>query len=635
MLSSVLANSEAARMPTEQELQEGFELGQWEILPAKGVFRRDGEEVRPEPLLLRVLFSLARRDGDLVTRDELIEDAWDGRPTADDPINRAIAQLRKHLDDTTKPPEYVETLHRRGYRLIKPVILRKKNAAAETQTDFSNANLTLRFWKVVAATLAIVFIAIAANSWIQSRIPLKSIAVMPFQNLSGQVADEYLVLGFKEELVYALHSIDEVTVKNGRVNYDREPNEIAEMLEVESVLFGSLRRSGDSLKINYTISKGRKGVVHSGEIEGTMNELISLQESLANKVRNDLVGKSSQMLFKSRPRDSEAYGLYMRGIYALEHRGDAGNLESAIELFQDSISRDHKYGPSYLALATAYALMIDYRNAPLAEFNKLAVDTVEAGIAEDPIIADAAGEIYGYVYHKEKRWKESEKAYLRAVTANVVDSNSFIWYSRMLASVGRLDEALEQVLLAVEMDPGSGVINSRVAITYTWLQDSVNANEYFERSVDLGNSGTTQILAYALLLARDGKIEQARNLTHSSMQSAGLSSDWIEPMFDAFGDPSKIPDALRILNEVSNARRLPPQVDLTVRTMLGDIDGAMRVARQLELPGEIFEMDLLFIPELKPLRQHPEFMPLLENLGIVAYWQSSGCAWRDDRVICN
>lgn len=654
----------AGSMPSEEQLQAGFVLGAWEILPAKGVFRREGEEVRPEPLLLRVLFSLATRDGDLVTRDELIDDAWGGRPTADDPINRAIAQLRKLLGDTNRPPEYVETLHRRGYRLIKPVVLLEKRVAYAAQADegladktsgnqrqadppesdqpptaepvagVSGTSLTLRLWKFVAATLAFGFIAIAVNSWIQTRIPVRSIAVMPFENLSGRRSDEYLVLGFKEELVHALHSIDDVIVKNGRVNYDDEPGQIAETLEVESVLFGSLRRNGNSLKINYTISKGRKGVVHSGEIEGTIDELISLQESLAHKVRDDLVGKSSQVLFKSRPTDSTAYDSYMRGIYALEHRGDAGKLEAAIELFQDSIRLDLQFGPAYLALATAYALTVDYRKAPLAQVNKLAIETVEDGIAADPIIADAAGAIYGFVYHKEKRWGDSERAYLRAVNAGVVDSNAFNWYSRMLASVGRLDDALEQGLLALEIDPGSPIINSRVAITYTWLLDSENANEYFERSVALGNSGTTHILAYALLLARDGQMEQARTLTHSNMQSAGLSSKWIEPIFDAFDDVAKAPEALRMLNNVSETQRLPPQVDITVRTMLGDIEGAMRAARQLELPGEVFEMELLFIPELKPLRQHPEFMPLLEKLGVVAYWQANDCVWRSDRVAC-
>ncbi|MEL7187834.1 MAG: hypothetical protein AAFN50_15600, partial [Pseudomonadota bacterium] len=74
---------------------------------------------------------------------------------------------------------------------------------------------------------------------------------------------------------------------------------------------------------------------------------------------------------------------------------------------------------------------------------------------------------------------------------------------------------------------------------------------------------------------------------------------------------------------------------LVIRTALGDIDGAMRVARLLELPGEVFEIELLFVPELAPLRQHPDFMPLMKRLGIVAYWEQSGCVFENDRVLCN
>ena len=105
-------------------------------------------------------------------------------------------------------------------------------------------------------------------------------------------------------------------------------------------------------------------------------------------------------------------------------------------------------------------------------------------------------------------------------------------------------------------------------------------------------------------------------------------------MLGALHDPSKAVAALRLLDEVEAADQLPTQVSFVARAMLGDVDGAMRIARQLEKPGEIFEMDLLFIPELRAFRQHPEFMPLLDRLGVTDYWQSEGCTWMDDRVVC-
>lgn len=618
-------------MPTKEDLYEGFTLGEWEVLPGKGVLRRGDVEERPEPKVFEVLIALAMRDGNLVTRDDLVNEVWDGRPTTDEPINRCLSQLRGHLDDRNRPHRYVDTLQRRGYRLVQAVELHRK-PEPEEGTGTSAPGPSLRLWKIVAAFLAVGFIAIAAYTWIQIT-PARSIAVMPFENVGGRNSDEYLVSGFKEELVKTLINIPDFTVINGRVRYDLEMCEIARLLNVESVLLGSVQRNGDVLEIRYQISRDCK-IVAADKLMGGIDKIFSLQVELAVMVRDKLVGKRTPMLIKSRPSDSKAYDSYMRGIYALEHRGDPGKLEAAVELLQSAISLDENYGPSYLALATAYAIMVDYLGAPLEEMNRLALKTVEQGIKLDPIIEDAAGAIYGFIYHKEKRWLESEEAHLRAVNADVVDSNAFNWYSRMLASVGRLDAALELALSAVEIDPSSGLLNNRVAITYTWIGDSDKAHEYFRRSDDLGASGDRYLVGYALLLMREGRFEEARNLTTKGVDSAGLQSDWVGPIFDAMSDPSRTPEALQTLDVAVADRHVSPFIEIVARAVLGDLDGAMRLASLLELPGEIFDMDLLFIPELRALRQHPDFMPLLERLGVVDYWASAGCEWVEDRVTC-
>jgi tetratricopeptide (TPR) repeat protein len=324
----------------------------------------------------------------------------------------------------------------------------------------------------------------------------------------------------------------------------------------------------------------------------------------------------------------------LRGVFALEHRADPRNLEKAIELFEDAIRLDENFGPSYLALASVYTLMPTYRGEPVGEMDALALATIDAGVAADPAIEDAAGAIYGYVYKNQKRWAEAEEAYLQAVSADVVDSNAFNWYSRMLASVGRLDDSLTLILKALEIDPSSAVINSRTAISYAWLMDTDNSLEYYERANDLGWNGPTHILGYAFMLIKTGQVEKAQALATSAVQMAGGSTDWIGPVFVALADPTAAPAALEALNAAAAEKTLIPIVELTVRTMLGDTNGAMAVAELLDAPGEEFEMDMLFIPELKPLRQHPNFMPLLSRLGIADYWESKGCIWSGDYVTC-
>ncbi len=147
-------------MPTKEELHKGFELGEWEVLPAKGILRCGDREVKPEPMVLKVLLALASRDGDLVTRDELIDDIWDGRPIGDEPINRCVALLRAHLGDKERPHQYIETLTRRGYRLSQEVRLNEPASLATEQRQLAEkVSNQGKLWMVVAAIVVTILIA--------------------------------------------------------------------------------------------------------------------------------------------------------------------------------------------------------------------------------------------------------------------------------------------------------------------------------------------------------------------------------------------------------------------------------------------------------------------------------------------
>jgi hypothetical protein len=163
------------------------------------------------------------------------------------------------------------------------------------------------------------------------------------------------------------------------------------------------------------------------------------------------------------------------------------------------------------------------------------------------------------------------------------------------------------------------------------------ALEYYERSNALGGSGTTHVLGNAFILIQVGQIQKSQDLAMDALKAGRADTSWVVPVFEAFGDPgdpSKTSLALNAMNHASATGPVPPVVELLVRALLGDVDGAMHIAELLEQPGEAFEMDLLFIPELRELREHPDFMPLMDRLGITRYWRSKGCVWKSDRVSC-
>jgi DNA-binding winged helix-turn-helix (wHTH) protein/TolB-like protein len=624
-------------MPTEDELRQGFRLGDWEVLPLRGVLRKGEHEEKPEPRVFGVLIALAKRDGDLVTRDELVDELWDGRPTSDEPINRCLSQLRGHLGDKSRPHQYVETLTRRGYRLMQPVQLLEPTGSQAPSAAETSADSSVVPWKPVATGLAV-----AAVAWLVWTLwppgDFRSIGVVPFENASQDAANDYLVSGFKDELVNTLHNIPDFTVKSSRLGHaGEEVTAIASSLGVDAVLSGRVHRIGDQLQIFYTVEDGRSGdVVATAELEGPVSEIFQLQEDLARMVRRDLFGKSSQQLIsRTRPASFGAYDRYMRGLYAFDRRQDSGtSLEEAIELFQETIRLDENFGPAYLMLANAYVLLPTYRDAPADEMRRAAIDTVQEGIAVDESIRDAANAIFGFVYHQQMQWQQSEEAYRAATSSDVIDPNAFNWYSRMLASVGRLDASLEQARIALEMDPTSAVINSRVALAYLWLGDTGNSREFFERAAKFGASGPTHTMGYALFLFREGRSEEAYEVTREAAQMAGGTGAWIDPVFAALDDETQRDAALAAVDAAAMEDGISRQIEFIVRVVLGDLDGAMNVARLLQSEGEVFEMDLLFIPEVEPLREHPDFGGLLDALGITDYWRTRGCTWTGTGAIC-
>jgi len=622
-------------VPTKEELQKGFKLGDWEVVPARREIHRGDEVVRPEPKQFDVLLSLALRDGDVVSRDELVDECWDGRETSDEPINRSISQLRKHLGDD-KPYQYIDVIVRAGYCLKQPVIL---NEPSEQPV----APVIIKTRKASRTWAAVVGLAIVA--WIVWIIipgaptqPVTSIAVLPFSNLSGDPGNAYIASGFKEELVHTLQNVPELAIKNAQVLIDEVPmSELGEILGVDNVLIGALRMQGDELRFSHQIVRVSDGVtLASGQVGGPRGRLFDIQEELARKVLIYFVGDSGQQLLSSsRPENSVAYDRYILGQYLLERRGSAGNLERAIALFEESIELDPGFGPAYLALAEIYVLLPDYRGADLAESHDKAIQIVSEGIITDPAIEEAAAAVFGFVYHKQKRWAEAEQAFLIATNAAVVESNAFNWYSLMLGSVGRIDDALEQALAALEIDPSSAVINGRVAIVYTWTGDDEKAGQYFERVRQLGGSTATNLFANSLHFLRLGDVAEARNMAAMGVAIDGGSGNWVDPVFDAFADPSRTDAALSALDQAAANNEVGLQVGVTARVILGDIEGALQIARYLVRPGQAFETELLFLPEFMPLRERPEFLELMATLGVTDYWEQAGCVWKNLAVECN
>jgi DNA-binding winged helix-turn-helix (wHTH) protein/TolB-like protein/tetratricopeptide (TPR) repeat protein len=623
-------------MYTVEELNRGFTVGDWDVLPAQGLLRRGDEEVRPEPKVFGVLVALAKRDGNVVSQDELIDEVWEGRAFGNEPIQRCIALLRKHFDDH-RPFKYIENLPRRGYRLLKPVDLHA--AAGDTSSGVRVVSQSDRRWKAIAAFVAIGFVALAAYTYWPR--PFNALAVMQFENKTGDTARQYVVDGIQDVLVQRLTELKELDeLKDLKIKKIRAPNdnpiEIGRDYLVQRILTGSVLEQNGALIVIYDlVDTGDGTVIDSDEIEGHVDNQFALQNRLADAIRTVLTGEPpAPAPIKQLPPDSVAYDSFMLGMFLLEHRTEKGNLEKSMDAFNEAIESDDSYGPPYLGLATAQALSPVYLGTDVSISQDEAIRTIDTGVGQDPMIEAAAGAIYGYVYHQQERWIESEENYRRAVDATFVDSNAFSSFARMLASVGRLDDALKMARRGKEIDPLSNIVNTRIAGTYAWLGNNQKAHEYFERATGFKATGMHHVMANTLLLVREGRLDEAEKLAYEVAAEREAQAFWIQPVFAAFADPSAAHAGLAAINRAWDEGVVIGDIVFVVRTLLGDLEGAFEIARMLEGPGEVFATELLFIPEMAELRQHDEFMPLLERLKITDYWQQAGCRWENDRVQC-
>ena len=136
------------------------------------------------------------------------------------------------------------------------------------------------------------------------------------------------------------------------------------------------------------------------------------------------------------------------------------------------------------------------------------------------------------------------------------------------------------------------------------------------------------------MLLRQNRLQDAIELAQAGASLNDGSSTWVQPVFAALTDQSKRDAAIAAMDEATQAGQLDARVNMALRVFLGDVDGAMRIAKGLAGPGMHRPMDLLFLPELKPLREHPEFFELMEMLGVKQYWDEKGCVWLDDSISC-
>ena len=613
-------------MTADSDLRRGFEFGPFTIIPERGIVRHDDEDVHLEPKQMDALVTLARHQPGVVSKDLLVEEVWGGRATADESIVQCIKGIRQALDkDDPRDPRYVETIHGRGYRLMLPLRVTAAEAAAPARMQIP------RTW--IAGTAVAVAVLVIALTIQPDFEPIESVVVTRFENLSGEALPP-ITDGFTEQLISTLHQIPNLRIKKGRLpTQDESDEKIAADYDVLSVVRGSVQQNAGQLRITARIVDSDGINLWAGTVDGTLEELFSLHEQVAIKVRDAIVGESEEIFTATnKPKSSVAYLRYLLGQSFLAKR-DVGSLERAREIFLESIEIDPEYGPAYLALANNYVLLADYD--PQGGMFDLAVAIVKEGVSQDPSITEPAQTYIGYVQTKRGDWVAAAESFKAATGSATAYPPAQHYYSRLMAAVGRIDESVEAAQAAWEMDREEQVLNSRLAIAHMWANNMDEARQYYEIANAKGEGAPIHVMSYALFLIRDERVNEAREMARRAMVLYRLDSGWVDPVFDGLVQLPESASLIAALEEYSAPNAIPSNTALVMFWVLaGQVDQAMEMAWQLVDDRNFFDIELIYLDEFQILREHEDFPRLLDEIGLTDYWRSADCHWVNNEVTC-
>jgi TolB-like protein/DNA-binding winged helix-turn-helix (wHTH) protein/Tfp pilus assembly protein PilF len=618
-------------------------FGAYEFNPYSKELRKEGMRVRLEGQPLAILEILLNRQGELVTREELQQKLWPADRFVDfeHSLNAAVKRLRAALNDSADQPRYIETLARRGYRFVAPVggfVARlESEKPVLVPGELARALVGVRgqvLW-LLAAT-AVCVIGIAVWGWRQWRnrpvapaVPaVRSLAVLPLENLSGDPSQEYFADGMTEELIGRLSMIHGLRVisrtsamhfKNTQLSVP----EIAKRLGVDAIVEGSIMRESRRIRVHAQLIRGTTDEhFWSQTYDRELGDALALEsevvQSIARRVEVTVTGQEQVRLTAVRTVAPEVYESYLKGVFALDKSNGRASLEEGIGHFEEAIRKDPTFAPAYVGLAAADSeLSTVFIGGSPAEFRPKVESAALKALELDPELAEAHV-LLANIEKDQWQWAEAEAEFRRAFDLNPSDAVAQNGFADWLLSQGRPEEALAWARRAREHDP---LAVSGVKIGWILFQ----ARRYEEAIHELrsvlavlpDHTGALWFLGFALIA--NGQAEEAIPVLEKVVSTSGHSPAAIGVLIRAYAHAGRRADALRALEELKRRQKtgyVPTAAFVNAYLGLDDKEQAFAwLERAYQEKSTILQF-LRVHPFFDPIRGDPRFADLRRRVGL-------------------
>jgi len=633
--------------------------------------RQAGRSLKLPRIPMEVLQLLLERHGELVTREQIVERVW-GKEVfvdTDNSINAAIRKIRQVLNDDADNPVFLQTVTGRGHRFIAPVTIadsappeaaavseagerlspdqdsdalpkgaeRDSRLHSSTRLPFASPSFIRKWFPIVGVAALITVAATAYLLWARQRSSIAAsngrmmLAVLPFENLSGDPSQDYFSDGLTEELITQVGRSDPnrlgVIARSSVINYKHHPQTLPQMgraLGAQFILEGSVRRDADEIRVNVQLVRARdQARLWAQQYDRQISNMLTLQTEIAATVGDEVqlaLGNTRERpsavhAASHTPGNSEAYELFLKGRFFLNKRTTSGLLQ-ATEYFEQSVASDPRFARSYANLAQCYALMSGYTISPPAEYIPKARAAAVHALELDPNLAEAHAALAMIAQTFDWDFATAEKEYVRAIELDPNYATAHHWRAECLALEGRFDEALPEIDRARQLDPLSLIIaTDRGAFLY-FARRYDSAIQQLNTVLEMEpNFPRAHIVAYAY--AQKGEYDSA---LLDLQRWRGLdSSPWIPAMkayvYGRSGQSAQGREALNELEELCRNHEVDPLLVAVANIGMGNKDSAFVWLEKAYLQRSSGLNALKVDPLYDPLRSDPRFANLLRRMG--------------------
>jgi TolB-like protein/DNA-binding winged helix-turn-helix (wHTH) protein/Tfp pilus assembly protein PilF len=634
-----------------------YAFAEFSLDPQNRVVRRSGATVPLTPKAFDLLLVLVQNAGRIVSKDELMKTVWPDSFVEESNLTQTVFMVRKALDETADR-RYILTAQGQGYRFLVPVKegtvdgpkggpqgTERPVDASETvevrEVPLEPSPPQIKSWRpllIACAGVALVLIMAFAIWPRHSRVGPAEVskimlAVLPFENFTGDSSEDYFSDGLTEEMIGQLGNLDPahlgVIARTSVMHYKHSQESIPAIgrdLGVQYVIEGSVRRDAKRVRITAQLIKVKDQThLWARQYDRDLGNLIELQEEIAREVANEIEFSLSgrrpielaQAASPVRGANSyEAYDLYLKGRYFLNKR-TADGFRQAADYFQQAIEKDPNFARAYAGLADTFALMSTWYIGPQNELMPKARATALRALGLDESLADAHASLAMIKENYDYDWPGAEKEFRRALELDPQYAIAHQWYAEFLSWQGRFPEAFAESEQARQLDPISLIgATDRASILYESRQYD-SALKQWRSVLDLdptyAHAEHMMIPAYLQLGRYDDAVKVIDRW--EAVGEGPWMWGWKAAVYARAGHPDEARRAVAKLEQSSGSSANRAATLLVAYLGTGQKERALELLQQMYAEHSNAVVQIKVDPMFDPLRSDPRFKDLLLRLG--------------------